>query len=268
MSEEKKTPFKRPKDENFDVPAAEKNEPLNEETRDEGPKQNPFVIVAILASGVLIAAVSVFLYQVLKSNQRTVIPTPSATEFPVQSSETPAETDPTQSGETDETKETGESGESETTPSQTETTEVPVETTTGEATTYSEYDITIDDITYHVKDGYATVTKVRIKTTLAEIPAEVEGWPVRIIGDHAFDGNTYVKNIRIPDGVTSFGTAAFANMGLIQEIIIPPSVNYLGDHCFDYTSGQVFVVQEGSYAWQVASLHNIPFRIGDKFSFE
>ena len=259
MSDEKKTPFIRPKDENFDVPEAPRGGQTNEEAKDEGPKQNPLVIVAILASGLVIAAVAVFLYQVLKSNQRTVIPTQSSTEFPVQSSETPSEsadetTEPTQSSETDKP--------------QDETTAPPTETTPVEETTYTEYDITIGEITYHIQDGYAIVTKVRIRETLAEIPAEVEGWPVRTIGDGAFNGNTYVKNIRIPNGVTAFGDYAFANMGLIQEIIIPPSVNYFGDHCFDYTSGQVFVVQEGSYAWQAATLHNIPFRIGDKFSFE
>ena len=72
----------------------------------------------------------------------------------------------------------------------------------------------------------------------------------------------------IPNSVTSIGDYAFSNMGLIQEIIIPPSVIYFGAHCFDYTSGQVFVVQEGSFAWQAAKNNNIPFRIGDKFSFE
>ena len=262
MSDEKKTLFKRPKDENFDVPEATRTSQNREEAKDEGPKQNPLVIVAILASGLVIAAVSVFLYQVLKSNQRTVIPTPSATEFPVQSSETPSE-----SGDPQETTEPGSSSDETTTAAET-TTVPPEETTTAQPTTYSEYDITINDITYHVQDGYAIVTKVKIKTTLAEIPAEVEGWPVRTIGDGAFNGNTYVKNIRIPNGVTAFGASAFANMGLIKEIIIPPSVNYFGDHCFDYTSGQIFVVQEGSFAWQAATIHNIPFRIGDKFSFE
>ena len=257
MSDEKKVPFRRPKDENFDVPEAGRGSQNNMEEKDEGPKQNPLVIVAILASGILIAAVAVFLYQVMKSNQRTVIPTPSASEFPVQSSETPSET-----------QETEETQESETPTEESVTTVPPTETTPAETTTGTEYNITIDDVTYHVQDGYATVTKVKVKTMLAEIPAEIEGWPVRTIGDGAFNGNTYVKNIRIPNGVTAFGASAFANMGLIKEIIIPPSVNYFGDHCFDYTSGQIFVVQEGSFAWQAATIHNIPFRIGDKFSFE
>ncbi|MBR3436251.1 MAG: leucine-rich repeat domain-containing protein [Lachnospiraceae bacterium] len=258
MSDEKKTPFIRPKDENFDVPEATKNSQDNEAAKDEGPKQNPLVIVAILASGLVIAAVAVFLYQVLKSNQRTVIPTQSVTEFPVQSSETPPESQETSASE-EQTSET-----------QTDKpTEPPTESQTSpDDTTYAEYDITIGDITYHIRDGYAIVTKVKIRETIAEIPTEVEGWPVRTIGDGAFNGNTYVKNIRIPNGVTAFGGYAFANMGLIQEIIIPPSVNYFGDHCFDYTSGQIFVVQEGSFAWQAAKAQNIPFRIGDKFSFE
>ena len=256
MSDEKKTPFIRPKDENFDVPEAGRGGQTNEEAKDEGPKQNPLVIVAILASGLLIAAVAVFLYQVLKSNQRTPIPTQSSTEFPVQSSETPPETT------------APDEGSEATEPPTDKPTEPSTEAPTEETTTGTEYNITIGDITYHIQDGYAIVTKVKIRETLAEIPAEVEGWPVRTIGDGAFSGNTYVKNIRIPNGVTAFGSYAFANMGLIQEIIIPPSVNYFGDHCFDYTSGQVFVVQEGSYAWQAATLHNIPFRIGDKFSFE
>ncbi|MBQ4002061.1 MAG: leucine-rich repeat protein [Lachnospiraceae bacterium] len=257
MSDEKKTPFVRPKDENFDVPEAGRGVQNNEKTKDEGPKQNPLVIVAILASGLVIAAVSVFLYQVLKSNQRTVIPTQSATEFPVQSSETPPESQESEGQETT----VPPSGEQE-------TTVPPTESTPAEETTYAEYDITIQDVTYHVQDGYAIVTKCKVKTTLVEIPAEIEGWPVRTIGDNAFNGNTYVKNIRIPSSVTAFGDYAFSNMGLIQEIIIPPSVIYFGAHCFDYTSGQVFVVQEGSFAWQAAKNNNIPFRIGDKFSFE
>ena len=61
---------------------------------------------------------------------------------------------------------------------------------------------------------------------------------VAIIGNNAFSesygrrGNTYLKNIIIPNSVTSIGEYAFSNCTNLESIIIPDSVTTIGSKAF------------------------------------
>ncbi|MBQ6321916.1 MAG: leucine-rich repeat protein [Lachnospiraceae bacterium] len=48
--------------------------------------------------------------------------------------------------------------------------------------------------------------------------------PLRRIGKQAFTQNQFVRQITIPEGVTSIGTAAFANCSVLQKISLPATL--------------------------------------------
>ena len=91
---------------------------------------------------------------------------------------------------------------------------------------------TYGDFEYERNGSGITITKYDGNGGNIEIPAEIDGLPVTSIGDRAFDRNIKnLKNITIPDSVTSIGNSAFASCGL-TSITIPGSVTNIGDHAF------------------------------------
>ena len=106
---------------------------------------------------------------------------------------------------------------------------------------------------YSVDYGIATITKCSSDTPLFVIPAYINSFPVKFIGDNAFNYKTTIKtaficngieyidgfgacnsmtNIIIPNSVKEFGDQCFMECALIKSINIPDSVTYIGDHCF------------------------------------
>ena len=65
-----------------------------------------------------------------------------------------------------------------------------------------------------------------------EIPSLHDGLPVFGIMAKAFQNNTTIKSITIPDSVTSIGNSAFYNCTNLTSIIIPDSVTSIGDSAF------------------------------------
>jgi hypothetical protein len=63
------------------------------------------------------------------------------------------------------------------------------------------------------------------------IPAEIDGKPVKAIGDNAFYSRTSLTGITIPNSVTSIRSSAFQSTGL-TSVVIPDSVTFIGDDAF------------------------------------
>ena len=61
-----------------------------------------------------------------------------------------------------------------------------------------------------------------------QIPSEIDGKPVRMIGEMAFAGWQNTKGFVIPDGVESIEYAAFSDCTSITELEIPSSVTNVG----------------------------------------
>ena len=82
------------------------------------------------------------------------------------------------------------------------------------------------DGTYAEVFGYTgTVAKVKI----AE---EYNGLPVKTIYNYAFEKNTTITSVIIPDGVTNIGTCSFYNCSSLTSVVIPDSVTSIGSSAF------------------------------------
>lgn len=79
--------------------------------------------------------------------------------------------------------------------------------------------------------------------SVVELPANV-----KIIGRSAFDGNPYVSNIRIPDGVTSIEELAFANCKKLKTVFISDSVLHIEDNAFSGDTDFLIQCSRGSAA--------------------
>ncbi len=70
-----------------------------------------------------------------------------------------------------------------------------------------------------------------------------KGLPVTHIADAAFAGNSSIKTVSLPKGLTHIGHAAFAATGIVQ-INIPKSIEYIGDYAFDSTALKSIAIRE------------------------
>jgi hypothetical protein len=64
------------------------------------------------------------------------------------------------------------------------------------------------------------------------IPAEIQGLPVRVIGDYAFEDCTSLVSVTIPDSVTRIGNGAFFCCINLASVTIPDSVTRIGNGAF------------------------------------
>ena len=88
------------------------------------------------------------------------------------------------------------------------------------------------DFTFTTKNGEVTITGFT-GSRVVEIPAKIEGLPVRAIGDFAFWGKLHQSSIEIPDSVTSIGSFAFADCINLMQITIPAGVTSIGESAFN-----------------------------------
>ena len=88
------------------------------------------------------------------------------------------------------------------------------------------YDYTVDD------DGNATITKYNGYAHYLAIPEYIDGHKVVAIGSQAFQKNTYIKSVSIPDGVATIGSSAFYQCSNLVSVDIPNSVTEINSRAF------------------------------------
>ena len=89
-----------------------------------------------------------------------------------------------------------------------------------------EYTLSDDGASYLVS-GIGTATDRDIK-----IMPRYNGKPVTGIADNAFESNTKIDSVLIPDGVKSIGADAFYGCGYLTKVVIPDSVKSIGSFAF------------------------------------
>ena len=81
-----------------------------------------------------------------------------------------------------------------------------------------------------------TITGYNGSSTNVVIPSEIYGMPVGSIGNGAFQYNETLKDVIIPDGVTSIEYCAFQGCNSLTNIDIPDSVENIGEAAFLFCS--------------------------------
>ena len=113
---------------------------------------------------------------------------------------------------------------------------------------------------YTVENGAATVTGYEGTHALVRIPDSLDGYPVKRIGERAFEGNTTLAAVIVPAGVEVIGWFAFYDCRSLIEITLPASVTDIGHAVFDGCGNVTVVCEAGSYAESYAKSYGIACR--------
>lgn len=126
----------------------------------------------------------------------------------------------------------------------------------------------VNGIIYYVADNKAVVLMADKSLKEAVIEKEIEGYPVseikaafqdntvltkvtipdsvEKIGEFAFSGCTALTEVLIPESVTSIEASAFVNCKNLNEIALPDSVVSIGKAAFSYCSGLMSIKLPGN----------------------
>ncbi len=91
---------------------------------------------------------------------------------------------------------------------------------------------TSDGFIYEVYNDHVEITGYTGDASELEIPAEIEGLPVTVIDDDAFDNCDSLTSVTIPNGVTTIGEDAFNGCKSLTRVIIPDSVTTINMAAF------------------------------------
>ncbi len=87
--------------------------------------------------------------------------------------------------------------------------------------------------TYERVDGGIKILSYTGNEHVVQIPATIEGLAVVAIGDSAFQNQTQLQAVALPDGVMSIGWFAFAGCVSLERILLPPSVERIAYGAFE-----------------------------------
>ena len=97
------------------------------------------------------------------------------------------------------------------------------------------FDYTVsEDGRYCVINGIIDDTDPELYKVL-EVPADIEGLPVRKISDNAFRHNAVIEKAVLPEGMDEIGYAAFAFCSSLSDLNIPSTVNKVSVESFHAT---------------------------------
>ena len=94
------------------------------------------------------------------------------------------------------------------------------------AATYGDYKYTYND------DDTLTITAYNGSETSVDIPSEIKGSKVTVIGNKAFYSNKTIQQVNIPDTVLTIGEQVFYNCDYLNNVKLPENLTSLGYHAF------------------------------------
>ena len=86
---------------------------------------------------------------------------------------------------------------------------------------------------YTDDESEAILIRSEKTNTVAPIVDEVNGKRVTLIAKSAFDNNSSLKSVAIPQGIQTIGKNAFRNCTQLNEVIMPSTLNSIGEFAFE-----------------------------------
>lgn len=91
---------------------------------------------------------------------------------------------------------------------------------------------TYESLSYTKYDDHVEITDFDGSVTDLEIPAEIEGLPVTIIGESAFESASALETVIVPEGVTTIGISAFYRCTSLKSISLPSTLKAIKFNAF------------------------------------
>ncbi len=85
---------------------------------------------------------------------------------------------------------------------------------------------------YRTNGGALTITGYSGAGGVVAIPTAIDGLPVSMIGDYAFDYDTNLLSVTIPGSVSQIGTNAFAFCTSMTNVALETGISRIGDGAF------------------------------------
>ena len=85
---------------------------------------------------------------------------------------------------------------------------------------------------YIVENGEATITGCEDSLASLNIPAKIDGYPVKTIGEDAFLGNNKIESAVIADGITGIKENAFNCCRSMTSVQLPSTLTEIGEYAF------------------------------------
>ena len=105
----------------------------------------------------------------------------------------------------------------------------------GDITLYAKWVNEDDGVPYtyvELEDGTIEIRSYTGKRKYITVPETINGKPVSSIGDFAFENNTKLREVVLPDSINHIGIGAFANCANIVTINIPENVTEIEKEAF------------------------------------
>jgi hypothetical protein len=93
------------------------------------------------------------------------------------------------------------------------------------------------DYTYTAADGKAVITAYLGKGGEVEVPAALDGVPVREIGSSAFSNQGALTGVTLPEGITVVQDGAFWGCTALARVTLPESLTTIGARAFGNCTG-------------------------------
>ncbi len=112
---------------------------------------------------------------------------------------------------------------------------------------------TSPEFCYRIEGGKVTVTSYIGDEKNVIIPATLGGCPVVKIADRAFENNTKITNITVPEGICEVGWFAFSGCVALESVTLPNSLTSICYGAFlNCNQALTILCLEDSYAMQYA----------------
>ena len=88
-----------------------------------------------------------------------------------------------------------------------------------------------------VNNSYARITRYSGSATSVQVPSAIGGYAVQVIGARAFQGNTVLESVELPDGLTTIYAYAFADCTNLTQINLSEGLTTIYAYAFENCTG-------------------------------